>query len=81
MTLSAYDFLSEQLVEKFDIDREKLSPESSLADLGLDSLSIVELVFDVEDEFDIEISEEDANFTTLGEAAALCDKLIAAKQD
>jgi acyl carrier protein len=79
--LTAYDFLSDQLVEKFDVDRDKLTPESSLSDLGLDSLSIVELVFDVEDEFDIEVAEDDANFTTLGEAAVLFDKLIKAKQD
>lgn len=77
--MSAYEFLSEQLVEKFDVDAEIISPESNLSDLGLDSLSIVELVFDVEDEYDIEISEEDAKFATLGEAAELVDKLVKAK--
>ena len=78
--MSAYEFLSEQLVEKFDVDAEKISPESNLSDLGLDSLSIVELVFDVEDEYDIEISEEDANFASLGEAAKLVEKLVKAKE-
>ena len=78
--MSAYEFLSEQLVEKFDVDAEKISPESNLSDLGLDSLSIVELVFDVEDEYDIEISEEHANFASLGEAAELVEKLLKAKE-
>jgi len=78
--LNAYEFLSGLLVEKFDVEAGKITPESSLTDLGLDSLSIVELVFDVEDEFDIEIAEEDADFKTLGEAAALVGKLVAAKQ-
>jgi acyl carrier protein len=78
--LSAYEFLSEQLVEKFDVDAEKISPESNLSDLGLDSLSIVELVFDVEDEYDVEISEEDANFASLGQAAELVEKLVKAKE-
>jgi acyl carrier protein len=77
--LSAYEFLSEQLVEKFDVDADTITPESNLSDLGLDSLSIVELVFDVEDEYDIEISEEDAKFATLGEAAEVVDKLVKAK--
>lgn len=77
--MSAYDFLSDLLVEKFDIPTEKITPEADLKDLGLDSLSIVEMVFDVEDEFDIEISEEDANFKTLGEAAELVERLVAAK--
>ena len=74
--MSAFEFLSSLLVEKFDVDADKITPESNLTDLGLDSLSIVELVFDVEDEFDIEVSEDDADFKTLGEAAALFDKLI-----
>lgn len=74
--MSAFEFLSGLLVEKFDVDPDKITPESNLTDLGLDSLSIVELVFDVEDEFDIEVSEDDADFKTLGEAAALFDKLI-----
>ena len=78
--MSAYEFLSEQLVEKFDVDAEKISAGSNLSDLGLDSLSIVELVFDVEDEYDIEISEEDANFASLGQAAELVEKLVKAKQ-
>ena len=78
--MSAYEFLSEQLVEKFDVDAEKITPESNLSDLGLDSLSIVELVFDVEDEYDIEISEEDANFASLGEAAELVERLVKAKE-
>lgn len=78
--MSAYEFLSEQLVEKFDVDAEKISPESNLSDLGLDSLSIVELVFDVEDEYDVEISEEDANFASLGQAAELVEKLVKAKE-
>lgn len=76
--MSAFEFLSGLLVEKFDVDPDKITPESNLTDLGLDSLSIVELVFDVEDEFDIEVSEDDVDFKTLGEAAALFDKLIKA---
>ena len=78
--MSPFEFLSSVLVEKFDVEADKITPESSLMDLGLDSLSVVELVFDAEDEFDIEISEDDADFKTLGEAAALIQKLVAAEQ-
>ena len=76
--MNVFEFLSGLLVEKFDVERSKIRPEANLMDLGLDSLSIVELVFDAEDEFDIEISEDDADFKTLGEAAALIEKLIQA---
>jgi len=76
--LNAFEFLSGLLVEKFDVESSQIRPEANLMDLGLDSLSIVELVFDAEDEFDIEISEDDADFKTLGEAAALIEKLVEA---
>ncbi len=77
--MKPYDFLAQLLVETFDVPKDKITPEANLTDLGLDSLSIAELVFDVEDEFDIEISEEDADFTTLGGAAELVEKFVEAK--
>jgi acyl carrier protein len=71
--------MAEVLTEKYDVDREAISPEATLTELGLDSLTIVELLFDVEDEFGIEIPEERATFETLAEAAALVDELVQAK--
>jgi acyl carrier protein len=71
--------MAEVLTEKYDVDREAISPEATLTELGLDSLTIVELLFDVEDEFGIEVPEERVTFETLAEAAALVDELIQAK--
>ena len=79
--MSAYSYVAEVLVEKYGVDEGKIRPEATLTDLGLDSLMAVEFLFDVEDEFDIEVPEDDANFETLGEAAALIDELIKAKGD
>ncbi len=77
--MTPYAFMSQVLTEKYDVDREAISPEATLTELGLDSLTIVELLFDVEDEFGIEVPEERATFQTLAEAAALVDELIQAK--
>ncbi len=77
--MSPFAFLAQVLSEKYDVPREAISPEATLAELGLDSLTIVELLFDVEDEFGIEVPEERATFQTLAEAAALVDELIQAK--
>ena len=77
--MTPYAFMAEVLSEKYDVDRETISPEATLTELGLDSLTIVELLFDVEDEFGIEVPEERANFQTLAEAAALVDELVQAK--
>lgn len=77
--MTPYAFMAEVLSEKYDVAREAISPEATLTELGLDSLTIVELLFDVEDEFEIEVPEERATFQTLAEAAALVDELIQAK--
>ena len=69
----------ELLVQKYGVAARKVSPDATLADLGLDSLSIAELVFDIEDLFAIEVNADDAEFKTLGEAIALVDRYLAAK--
>ena len=77
--MTPYAFLADVLSEKYDVDPDAISPEATLTELGLDSLTIVELLFDVEDEFGIEVPEERATFETLAEAAALVDELVQAK--
>jgi len=77
--VSPYAFLVEVLSEKYDVARESITPEATLTELGLDSLTVVELLFDVEDEFGIEVPEERATFETLAEAVALVDELLEAK--
>lgn len=77
--MGSYDKVVQILVEKYGVDRDKVSPEANMVDLGLDSLSVAELVFDIEDEFDIEVTTEEANFTTLGGAIELVDRCIEAQ--
>ena len=67
------------LVEKHGVDAKKVSPDATLSHLGLDSLSVAELLFDIEDEFEIVIDTDDAEFSTLGEALALVDRYLEAK--
>ena len=72
--MTPYAFLAETLTEKYEVAREAITPEATLDELGLDSLTVVELLFDVEDEFEIEVPEERATFKTLAEAAALVEE-------
>ncbi len=59
------------LVERLGVDEEKVTPDTTFKeDLGADSLDIVELVMELEDTFDTEISDEDAEeLTTVGKVA------------
>lgn len=49
------------IVEQLGVDEDEVTPEASFTDdLGADSLDIVELVMAFEEEFDIEIPDEEA---------------------
>ena len=58
------------VMEQLGVNREQLTPEAKFVeDLGADSLDIVEMVMEFEEEFNIEISDEDADkILTFGEA-------------
>jgi acyl carrier protein len=54
--------VAEIIVEQLGVSPEEIAPEASfMDDLGADSLDIVELVMAMEEEFDIEIPDEDAS--------------------
>jgi acyl carrier protein len=55
------DRVTEIIMEQLGVSREEIRPEASfIDDLGADSLDIVELVMAMEEEFDIEIPDEEA---------------------
>ncbi len=53
--------IKEIIVEQLNVDESEVTPEASfIDDLGADSLDTVELVMAIEEAFDIEIPDEDA---------------------
>ena len=57
-------------MDRLNAEEDQIKPEASFVeDLGADSLDIVELIMGIEEEFDIEIPDEDAEkLTTVEEA-------------
>lgn len=56
-----YDKVKEIIVEQLGVAETAINPEASfIDDLGADSLDIVELVMALEEEFDLEIPDADA---------------------
>ena len=56
--------------DRLDVEKDQVTPEKTFVeDLGADSLDIVELIMGIEEEFDIESPDEDAEkLTSVGEA-------------
>ena len=64
------------IVEQLNVDAASVTPDASFVDdLGADSLDIVELVMAMEEEFDIEIPDEDAEkLRTVGDVSSYLEK-------
>lgn len=69
------------IAEQLGVKPEEVTPEASFVeDLGADSLDTVELVMALEEEFSIEIPDEDAEkMTTVGDAVKYIEEKIAKK--
>ena len=65
------------MVEQFDLKLEDLSPEAQLDNLGLDSLSVIEFMFNLEDELKIKLTDERVELKTVGDVAKVVDRIIA----
>ncbi|HLR53255.1 MAG TPA: acyl carrier protein [Pseudogracilibacillus sp.] len=65
-----FDSVKEIIVEQLDVEESQITMEASFRDdLEADSLDVVELVMELEDEFDLEIADEEAeNINTVGDA-------------
>ncbi len=62
--------LKEIIIDKLGIESSKITEDARfIEDLGADSLDTVELIMQFEEEFDIEISDDEAeNLTTIGKS-------------
>ena len=71
------------IADQLMVELEEVLDESSFVeDLGADSLDTVELIMEFEDEFGVEISDEDAEkISTVGEAIAYLEKLVDSKSE
>lgn len=73
--------VKELVVEQLGVDADEVTAEASFVDdLGADSLDIVELVMAFEEEFELEIPDEDAEkIQTIGDAAEYIRRKIKAE--
>ena len=70
--------LSKIIADQLGMEQNKITQNTSLKDdLQADSLDIVEIIMAIEDEFGIQVDDEDAlGFKTVGDVVAYIEKLI-----
>lgn len=68
--------LKRLFVAKFDYKIEELKPSTTLEYLGIDSLDIIEFMFDIENEFNIKIPDREFKVTTIQDMVDTLDRFI-----
>lgn len=77
--MALFEDVKAVVVEQLNVNEGEVKPESKfIDDLGADSLDVVELVMALEEKFEIEIPDEDAEkISTVGDVVAYIEKLKA----
>ena len=72
-----FEKVRDALAAQFELDPDKITMETNLIDdLGADSLDVVELIMNIEDEFGISISDEEAvNLSSVQKIVEFLEKL------
>jgi acyl carrier protein len=75
--MSTFDKVKEVVIDKLGVEEDAIKMEAHfIDDLGADSLDTVELIMELEEEFGIEIPDEDAEtIMTVGAAVEYVDKV------
>ncbi len=75
--MEVFETVKEIIAEELAVDADEVTAEATFDDLGADSLDIVEVVMAFEEEFDIEISDEDAeDINTVQDAVDYIEELV-----
>lgn len=78
--MDSIGLIREFLKDRLGVEPEKIVPEAPLAELGVDSLMLLELMFEFEDRFGIKLNNDLKTPETVGEMVALMDGIIQAQK-
>ena len=73
--MSTIETLRNILVETMDVDAEAVTEDATLDDLGIDSLDMTEIMYEIEDAFNIDFGEPEG-LETVGQMVAHIEGLL-----
>ena len=74
---TTFETMKRIIVKDYELAPDRLTPETPLETIELDSLAVTELIFALEDEFNVTAKTNGQGMKTLGDIAAYIDQLIA----
>jgi acyl carrier protein len=77
--MQTLELLRQYLQTKASIDPSKVTPEAILEDIGVDSLILIDLMFELEESLNVRVPDVDTRPTTVSELTQLFDSLAAAQ--
>jgi len=81
---TTFERLQRLFIARFDYKLEELTASTTLENLGLDSLDIIDFLFDIEDEFNIKVPDREFEVKTIQDMVDALDRFISeqdSKQD
>ena len=73
---STFDRLSAILMKDYKLSADRLTLDTQLESLGIDSLGTVELLWNIEDAFKIKLPSDPVDLPTLGDVVRFVDELV-----
>ena len=73
---TTFERLQQLFIAHFDYNIEELTAATTLENLGLDSLDIIEFMFDIENEFDIRIPDREFKVITIQDMVEALDRFV-----
>jgi acyl carrier protein len=77
--MSSLEQIQDLLQQKFGIDPKTIDVNASVREQSIDSLTLLELIFAIEEHFDITFPEERSDVDTLSGLAEVIDEIKAAR--
>jgi acyl carrier protein len=79
-TMTTLERLKKILVERYNVEPEQVTPDKPIQALGLDSLGMTELLFFIEEEFEITLPYEPTTLRTVEDAVRYIDEVLASQR-
>ncbi|MBV6322686.1 phosphopantetheine-binding protein [Duganella violaceipulchra] len=77
--MNSFPTVAKLLAKSLDVAEETIQPQTELEALGADSLTVIELIFDLEEAFGIEVGDERPKLVVVQDIADQIDTYLAGK--